>query len=497
MTEQTVPVEELSALLWRRRRIIATVFAVGAASVVLLAILESPTYRATATLMLTSARATIAVSPDANERPRVDPVTEADIGSEVAMLSSTNLLREVLAPHRDRLRADAAEERSMLGDLLRLPRTLVTSGRSPSGASELDAWAEDVERHLNIAGVGRSNLIEVTYDTTDPQWAAQLVNELVAHHLERHVRLNQQTSTQQFFESQRVLLAAKLRDAEGALRDFYQRERIDATSTALPVLRDRVSKLSAALADAETELAEATAEGNFLSRALAALPKDGPAQTAIGSAAPTSGVALIKARLVELQLQRSQMLAQFAPTSIKVTDVDRQIAEAKQLLEQEKRAGGGSVDPTYQAVETNLTQTRARAAALDARVGALRTQLESNRGDLARLGSVASEQERLEQDVSAAKEALSTYLKKAEEARFSNALDESRIVNVSVIEPAVPPETPVPSKRPITIALGLLVSLGAAVGMGFLRDRLDPTVKSAAEVERVTGLPVLAELPIA
>jgi capsular polysaccharide biosynthesis protein len=41
---------------------------------------------------------------------------------------------------------------------------------------------------------------------------------------------------------------------------------------------------------------------------------------------------------------------------------------------------------------------------------------------------------------------------------------------------------------------GILMSLLAGIGLAFLRDRLDPAVKSAAEAHGVTGLPILAEV---
>src|SRR4030095_6802867 len=102
MNDSRLPIQEITALMWRRRSLIGIVFAAGLVTVIVLAWLQGPTYRASAKLMVTSARATITVSPDANERPRVDPVTDSDLGSEVAMLNSMSMLREVLAPYRDR-----------------------------------------------------------------------------------------------------------------------------------------------------------------------------------------------------------------------------------------------------------------------------------------------------------------------------------------------------------------------------------------------------------
>jgi len=94
----------------------------------------------------------------------------------------------------------------------------------------------------------------------------------------------------------------------------------------------------------------------------------------------------------------------------------------------------------------------------------------------------------------AAKEAYATYAKKEEEARFTTALDESSIVNLAIAERAQPPVTPEKTKSMLIFAVGSMMSLLAGVGLAFIRDRLDPAVKSAAEAHGVTGLPILAEV---
>ena len=133
-------------------------------------------------------------------------------------------------------------------------------------------------------------------------------------------------------------------------------------------------------------------------------------------------------------------------------------------------------------------------AAVGARVEALRAQVVGHKATVARLDEVGSEQERLEQTVAAAKEAFLTYSKKVEEARFTTALDESAFVDLAIREPAEVPTHPEKSKQAFTLALGAIISLLAGVGLAFLQDRLDPAVKSAAEAQSVTGLPILAEV---
>src|SRR5262245_44949413 len=283
MTEQSLPVQEIAGVLWRRRALIGVVFAVGLLTVFVVVWLQAPSYRASAKLMVTSARATLAVSPDANERPRVDPVTDSYMSSEVAMLGSATLLREVLEPYRERMRPAAPTGFARVRELLSYPFNLpgqiyrAIHGLPPGGA--LDEWAADMAHHLTVTQVGRSNLIEVAFEHRNPNWAAELVNNLLAHHVERHVRMNQQNSAQQFYEAQRALLTDKLRAAEEAQRNFYERESIDSATKGLGLteLRTRVAQLESALADAETELAESSAAAQFLGHALATSPRGGGA----------------------------------------------------------------------------------------------------------------------------------------------------------------------------------------------------------------------------
>jgi capsular polysaccharide biosynthesis protein len=44
------------------------------------------------------------------------------------------------------------------------------------------------------------------------------------------------------------------------------------------------------------------------------------------------------------------------------------------------------------------------------------------------------------------------------------------------------------------VLFGTLLSMMLAVGLALLRDWMDPSVKTAAQAERLAGLPVLGEL---
>ena len=184
MNEQQIPWREMIAVVHRRRRFILQVFLGGFITVAIGIWTQEPSYRATATLMVTSDRAQIIVSPDANTRPTVERVTDADMNSEVALIRSEALIRDVLAPYWH----ESAEESpsffkrltSTLTFPLRIPSLLYGLLHTVPPVTGLDSWVTSTAANLGVGQVGKSNLIEVSYYSASPKWAAEFVNKLVA-----------------------------------------------------------------------------------------------------------------------------------------------------------------------------------------------------------------------------------------------------------------------------------------------------------------------------
>lgn len=488
--EPSLPWQSILEGVLRQRRVVLAVFGVGALLSALLATLQQPTYSAAAKLMVTSERARIMVSPDPKEGSRVEPVTEQDLNSEVALLRSPALIREVLEPLSAAAPPAAAKgPLAVLSDVLDWPAQLYRGLHEVEAPDPIEQRVMSTAADTEVSVIRGSNLIQVQYTSGSPRWAADFLNRLVDRHVARHAELHQQGVAQQFLGSQRELLSGRLEQAEVALETFYKREGVDSVPEQSTVARRRLAELQVALADADREIAEATARAEYLAKAVPSHPK-GPVADGSGTQSPQQ---VVQTRILELELERSKLLAQYAPNSLKVADIDRQLADARRLAAADARSGG-AVNPAYLSLSTDLTQTRAQVAALQARGDALRTQIESHRTTLNHLDRIASEHERLQQEVTSAKENFLTYLKKEEEARFSTALDESRIVNVSIVERASVPTIPERSSAGIKLLVGALASLLLGIVFGYVRDRFDPSVKTAAEAQRVAGLPVLADI---
>ena len=87
------------------------------------------------------------------------------------------------------------------------------------------------------------------------------------------------------------------------------------------------------------------------------------------------------------------------------------------------------------------------------------------------------------------------YSHKQEEARVSDALDQQRIVNVSVAQPPSAPPFPARPRWAVNLGLGLLFAVLASIALALTADFMDRSFRTPDEVEIFLDVPVLAALP--
>jgi tyrosine-protein kinase Etk/Wzc len=85
-------------------------------------------------------------------------------------------------------------------------------------------------------------------------------------------------------------------------------------------------------------------------------------------------------------------------------------------------------------------------------------------------------------------------MQQLEQAKLDEARDETAF---QVLDGAVPPDRKVKPRRGLSVVLATVVGLFVGVFAAFVRDYADSTIRGREQVERQTGLPVLATVPAA
>ncbi len=203
-------------------------------------------------------------------------------------------------------------------------------------------------------------------------------------------------------------------------------------------------------------------------------------------------------QISEAENQKAQLLVKYTPAYILVVQKEKEIDELKKNKDQLQK----EVEETL-----NKDEKKINSEAISGALARLRSQLESAQGREAKLYSLykaeeakANDNGRSETQLTTSKREietnrglLDTYIQRQKEQEL--AITSSRPDNVKMLTEATAPLEPVGPQRNRNIIIAFLISLGAGIGLAFLLDYLDDSVRSSDDVSRHLGLPTLAMIP--
>ena len=85
-----------------------------------------------------------------------------------------------------------------------------------------------------------------------------------------------------------------------------------------------------------------------------------------------------------------------------------------------------------------------------------------------------------------------SLLDQYEQARLNEAIRQN---SISIVEPSEPPIKPSKPNKALSIALGFLVGMLGGLGLAFLFENLDNTLYTTKQIESVTHLTIIGEVP--
>jgi uncharacterized protein involved in exopolysaccharide biosynthesis len=439
-------------------------------------------YQAQMTILLRRERVDPAVTAEANEPLQLArmEVSEEDLNSEVALLQDESLLRKVVETNG-------------------LQRSGVLSWLGLSENDEAHRIARGMRtlsQRVRVEPVRKTNLITVRYDAADPSRAAAILNSLGNLYVEMHAEVHRPSGQFPFFAQQSAESRQRLSNAENKLTEFIQNEGVVSGAIERDIARQRASELESNYRQTRVARAETETRIRALSKTLTSLPPR--STTTIKAADNPELFQVLKGRLLELQLKRTELLKLYEPTYRLVREVDEQIAQARTAIavetESPLREETTEKDPNYEWAKAELEKAQVEESALRSREEHTRWELSQSWERAEQLGESAIRQQDLMRNVKTAEEAYLLYARKSEEARIGDALDERGILNVTIVEPPHAPVLPKHAAWVVALA-GLVTAGGMSTAAAFVADAMDPALRTPDDVLACLDVPVLASLP--
>lgn len=458
------------AQIWRRRMLFLAVFLATLAATAAAMLLLPVRYLASGSVIVAEQELLPSNASPASTQKLGDP---ADLESQLLLIRSPRVMRLALA--RPGV-LDAVLDECIFETRNSLLRKLGGSVQDP--CSKLlpgsDALLEYVERRYQVGTVGRSRVIAVAYRSPLPEVARTMANALITTYLD-----DQRATAAQSREATAAWLWQEVQQIDQALREeeakiqAYRRSNGLVRGANAPISSERLTSISQQLAAAEAAQAEAAARMSELRAGLGRPASD--ARSVLDSRA----VADLKQQLALVTTQLAsawQTLGSKHPTYLALRE---QRDELQNRLTRETASIASSVQRAY--------------AAAVAQVASLKQQLETVKAEV---GTATDSEASIASMVRSAEIKRGLYLDLYKRASDLETQRRVLVGNVRLVSLAELPTIPSFPRRIPFLAAGLTLATMLAAAAALVRDRADRSVRAVAELEAMTGVPVVAQLPL-
>jgi succinoglycan biosynthesis transport protein ExoP len=324
---------------------------------------------------------------------------------------------------------------------------------------------------LSVKRVPSSRLMDVSYESTDPQLAARIVNAHITSYIEQNFRSKYEATTQAstWLADQLGELKIRVQRSEDA-RIAYERQ------NQIWTLDDKQNITTQRFSDVNKQLTEAQSE-RMRKESLYQFAKSGNLDS-VPEVQGNSALADLLRKRGDATSQYNDAVSQYGPNFPKVQRLQAQLKEFDQSIEREKQK-------ILDVLESDFQEAQQRETLLT-------HALDQQKAETNLMSGKLVEYNILKREAEANKSLYEGLMTKLKETAISQGLRSS---NIRIVDPAMIPSTPVRPAKTRNVALAFLVGLVGGIGLALMREYLDNTVKTPDDVETLSHLPSLAVVP--
>ena len=465
-------------LYWRsivkRKWAILGVALVVSALAALAALNTTPVYHATATVLIEQNRPKIVsieevYSGGGNSREHFE--TQADI------LGSRSLANKVIEklnlthhPEFDPRQGKPPFWRAVLKQL-----GIGAEGKPQTEKQIHSAVLNAFMNRTSIEPGRMSQLIKVSFDSADPQLAADVANEMVQSYIDNDMetRYNMTKRASEWLKERLSGLKHNLEQSERALQAYREKENIvHAQGLGQSGAARQLEDFSRALVEARQRRAEAGAAYNLVRSSRGNL-----------ESLPVIQRNPLMARLKEFEAESERRYAEnlkrYGPQHPRMIEAEGDLRQARENTRRQIETVVASLANEYEAARANER--------------AIERSMAEAKGDVQGVNRKEFQLVALERQVVTNRQIYETFLNRFKE---TSAGDVQTSPVARITDAAVAPDFPMKPKKTQIVMIAFVLALFLGIVAAIFLERLDNTLRSADDIEDKLGQPMLAMLPL-
>ncbi len=324
---------------------------------------------------------------------------------------------------------------------------------------------------LSVLVIPDTRLVEIRYQSTDPQLGTNIVNQLVETYsdAELQTKFDRTEHVSQWLQKRMDSLRQEASNTQQALADYQRAHNIVGTDENSNLTIQTLENISGELDNAEADriMKESRMRDfNSMSPDMIALLGDNTALTALHS------------QLTDLQTQRAQLGAKFGPKHPQMLQLDVQINKVQTQINNEVELARRQVNDEYK-VALGLEDD-------------LRKRLGTQEEMTYRLNEGVAQYAILRHQAELTRDLYDALQMRLKEASISAGMSAA---NITVVDRASVPFIPVSPQKSRALLFGLFGGLLVGCVLAFVIESVDDRLRTSEEVESASMLPSLAAIP--
>jgi len=344
---------------------------------------------------------------------------------------------------------------------------------TPEQLAALEPYEDAITSGEEVEPQAQTNLVIIRYDHTDPVMAQKIADTLADVFVANNTKLQEGTTSKatEDLAQEIAKYQTQIHDKEQAVFAYAKQYNLPLSDTPGANLeQQRVSTYSSQLLEAENKKRDLQAAYEAA--------KNSPDPFANPELQKDERILKLREKISDLKDKKIGLLEKYTDQWPEVKQVQAQIDQ----LEAELKKAPGEV----------LTTMKAKADAAAQQLAGLQKAYATESGLTAQQTKNIIELASMRADLASDQQYYNTLLQKRRELQ---AVSPDSGTTVSVENYSRLPRGPVGPYRMRTILIAFVLSLIVGIGLAFLLDFLDDTIKTVDDVDRYINLPALALIP--
>jgi capsular exopolysaccharide synthesis family protein len=328
---------------------------------------------------------------------------------------------------------------------------------------------------LSVQLVPNSRLVQISYTHPDPRLSSEIANALVRTFVEENFKTKYEavTQTSDWLSTELADLQLKVQTSEEKLVRYQKDHGILGVDEKQNIVTAKLDELNRELTAAQTDRIQKESNNSLAANGIT------PESSKPSREGASSMIERLREREAELNTQYAQATTQFGTSYPKVAELANQLKQLRTEMVAEEGRMQQEIRNEY-------------VAALQ-RENLLTTAFNQQKQEANQLNENSIEYSVLKRDAEANRQLYQDLLQRLKEAGVSAGLRSS---NIRVVDIARIPTNPIKPNVPRNIELGLVLGLACGIGLAFLLESLDTSIRTMEEVGAISTLPALGMIPL-